>query len=124
MKGTLIATGILLFFVVFGDSLLHLFGIALPALRAAGGILLLLIAIDMVFARPSGGVTTTEEENREATAKHDISVFPLATPLIAGPGTMGATILLVARSEEHTSELQSIMRISYAVFCLKKKKNK
>src|SRR3546814_1298172 len=108
VKGTLIATGILLFFVVFGDSLLHLFGISLPALRAAGGILLLLIAIDMVFARSSGGVTTTEEENKEATAKHDISVFPLATPLIAGPGTMGATILL--RSEEHTSELHSPMR--------------
>src|SRR3546814_15938620 len=53
----------------------------------------------MVFARPSGGVTTTEEGNREATAKHDISVFPLATPLIAGPGTMGATILLVADAQ-------------------------
>lgn len=99
LKGTLIAAGILMLFVVFGDSLLHLFGISLPALRAAGGILLLLIAIDMVFARPSGGVTTTEAENREATAKHDISVFPLATPLIAGPGTMGATILLVADAQ-------------------------
>jgi multiple antibiotic resistance protein len=99
VKGTLIATGILMLFVVFGDALLHLFGISLPALRAAGGILLLLIAIDMVFARPSGGVTTTAEENEEATTKNDISVFPLATPLIAGPGTMGATILLVADAE-------------------------
>jgi len=99
VKGTLIALGILLVFAVFGDSLLHLFGISLPALRTAGGILLLLIAIDMVFARSSGGVTTTEEENREATGKRDISVFPLATPLIAGPGTMGATILLVAGAE-------------------------
>lgn len=99
LKGTLIALGILLAFAVFGDALLHLFGISLPALRTAGGILLLLIAIDMVFARPSGGVTTTEDENREATAKNDISVFPLATPLIAGPGTMGATILLVANAE-------------------------
>jgi multiple antibiotic resistance protein len=99
VKGTLMALGILLLFAAFGDALLHLFGISLPALRTAGGILLLLIAIDMVFARPSGGVTTTEEENREATAKHDISVFPLATPLIAGPGAMGATILLVADAE-------------------------
>ena len=99
VKGTLMALGILLLFAAFGDALLHLFGISLPALRTAGGILLLLIAIDMVFARPSGGVTTTEEENREATAKHDISVFPLATPLIAGPGAMGATILLVANAE-------------------------
>jgi multiple antibiotic resistance protein len=99
VKGTLMALGILLLFAAFGDALLHLFGISLSALRTAGGILLLLIAIDMVFARPSGGVTTTEEENREATAKHDISVFPLATPLIAGPGAMGATILLVADAE-------------------------
>lgn len=99
VKGTLIALGILLLFAAFGDALLHLFGISLAALRTAGGILLLLIAIDMVFARPSGGVTTTEAENREATAKHDISVFPLATPLIAGPGAMGATILLVANAE-------------------------
>src|SRR3546814_20804260 len=64
MKGTLIATGILLFFVVFGDSLLHLFGISLPALRAAGGILLPLIAIDMDFARPSGGVHPTAEDRK------------------------------------------------------------
>ncbi len=99
LKGTLIALVILLAFAVFGDSLLHLFGISLPALRTAGGVLLLLIAIDMVFARDSGGVTTTEDEKREATAKADISVFPLATPLIAGPGTMGATILLVANAE-------------------------
>jgi multiple antibiotic resistance protein len=99
LKGTLIALGILLLFALFGDSLLHLFGISLPALRTAGGVLLLLIAIDMVFARPSGGVTTTEAENKEATAKHDISVFPLATPLLAGPGAMGATILLVADAE-------------------------
>jgi multiple antibiotic resistance protein len=99
VKGTLIALGILLLFALFGDAMLHLFGISLPALRTAGGVLLLLIAIDMVFARPSGGVTTTEAENKEATAKHDISVFPLATPLIAGPGAMGATILLVADAQ-------------------------
>lgn len=99
LKGTLIALVILLAFAAFGDSLLRLFGISLPALRTAGGILLLLMAIDMVFARSSGAVTTTAEENREATAKEDISVFPLATPLIAGPGTMGATILLVADAE-------------------------
>ena len=99
LKGTLIALSILLVFAVFGDSLLHLFGISLPALRTAGGVLLLLIAIDMVFARDSGGVTTPEDEKREATPKADFSVFPLATPLIAGPGTMGATILLVANAE-------------------------
>ena len=102
LRGTLIAAGVLLFFALFGDFVLTYFGITLAALRTAGGILLLLIAIDMVFARPSGGLTTTREENAEAVAKQDISVFPLATPLIAGPGAIGAAILLVADAQgEH-----------------------
>lgn len=96
LKGTLIAAAILLVFAIFGEAALGLFGISLPALRIAGGILLLLIAIDMVFARPSGGTSTTPAEQKEATAKTDISVFPLATPLIAGPGAMGALVLLMA----------------------------
>ncbi|HVY52560.1 MAG TPA: MarC family protein [Devosia sp.] len=94
LRGTLIATGILLFFAVFGQALLNLFGITLPALRIAGGVLLLLISIDMVFARHSGGTGTTPEEENEARQRPDISVFPLATPLIAGPGAISATILL------------------------------
>jgi len=52
-----------------------------------------------VFARSSGGTSATEEERREAATKQDISVFPLATPLIAGPGAMGAVILLMADAE-------------------------
>lgn len=96
LKGTLIAAAILLVFAIFGEAALGLFGISLPALRIAGGVLLLLIAIDMVFARPSGGTSTTPAEQKEAAAKTDISVFPLATPLIAGPGAMGAMVLLMA----------------------------
>jgi multiple antibiotic resistance protein len=94
LRGTLIATAILLFFAVFGDAMLKLFGITLPALRIAGGVLLLLISIDMVFARHSGGTGTTPEEENEAQGRADISVFPLATPLIAGPGAISAVILL------------------------------
>jgi len=96
LRGALIATGILLFFAVFGQALLTLFGIGLPALRMAGGVLLLLISIDMVFARHSGGTGTTPEEEDEARTRPDISVFPLATPLIAGPGSISATILLAS----------------------------
>lgn len=96
LRGTLIATGILLFFALFGKAVLEHFGITLAALRTAGGILLLLIAIDLVFARPSGGTSTTSDEEAEARTRPDISVFPLATPLIAGPGAIGAAILLPA----------------------------
>lgn len=99
LKGSLIATAILLVFSILGERLLGHLGISLSALRTAGGILLLLIGIDMVFARTSGGTSTTDEESREAALKSDISVFPLATPLIAGPGAMGACILLAADAE-------------------------
>jgi len=99
LRGTFIAAVILVLFALVGERLLETLGITLPALRTAGGILLLLIGIDMVFARESGGVSTTDEEELEAASKHDISVFPIATPLIAGPGAMGAAILLMADAE-------------------------
>lgn len=98
-RGALIASSILIIFALAGELLLAGLGISLAALRTAGGILLLLIGIDMVFARSSGGTSTTDEEAQEALAKQDISVFPLATPLIAGPGAMGAVILLMADAE-------------------------
>lgn len=97
-RGTVIAAAILLFFVVAGEFMLSLLGITLPALRIAGGILLLLIGIEMVFAISSGGTSTTPEENAEANVKQDITVFPLAMPLIAGPGAMGASILLMSEA--------------------------
>ena len=99
LRGVAIASGILLLFALSGGTLLAHLGISLAALRTAGGILLLLIGIDMVFARSSGGVSTTADEAKEATTKQDISVFPLATPLLAGPGAMGAIILLMANAE-------------------------
>jgi multiple antibiotic resistance protein len=99
VRGTLIATIVLVTFALIGDLVLASLGISLEALRIAGGILLLLIGIDMVFARTSGGTSTTDDEAKEARTKQDISVFPLATPLIAGPGAMGAAILLMADAE-------------------------
>lgn len=100
IRGCLIASIILVSFAVAGEPLLFALGISLAALKVAGGILLLLVAIDMVFARSSGVSSTTDEENKEAIEKEDISVFPLATPLIAGPGSMGASILLMANAEK------------------------
>ena len=99
IRGALIAAVILVAFALIGEFLLARLGISLAALRAAGGILLMLIGIDMVFARSSGGTSTTDDEEEEAISKTDISVFPLATPLIAGPGAMGAAILLMANQE-------------------------
>lgn len=102
-KGVLIATILLLSFMFLGEFLLERLGISLAALRTSGGILLLIMGIDMVFARHSGGTSTTDEEEQEAmlkgVAKEDISVFPLATPLLAGPGAIGAVILFHANAQ-------------------------
>lgn len=99
IKATLIGALILLFFALLGKSLMSYLGISLSAMRTAGGILLLLIAIDLVFARMSGGTSATADEQAEAEGRDDISVFPLATPLIAGPGAIGAAIILVADAQ-------------------------
>lgn len=93
-RGVLVAGGILIVFGFLGNPILELFGITLPALRTAGGILLFLIATDMVFARHSGGTGTTGDEEAESRQRGDISVFPLAMPLLAGPGAISAAILL------------------------------
>lgn len=125
IKGTSIATGILLIFAIFGEDILGLFGITLPALRIAGGILLLLISIDMVFARSSGAVSTTPDEEKEAAGKADISVFPLATPILAGPGAMGAVVLLMAdvagdplKSMMVVAALLSVLAMSFVCMLL------
>ena len=117
-KGCLIGGGILLFFALLGEGVLRAFGISLPALRTAGGILLLLIAIDMVFARGSGGTTATADERAEAAARPDVSVFPLATPLIAGPGAIGAAILLVADAQRDPLQIMAVLAALLAVVAL------
>jgi multiple antibiotic resistance protein len=97
IRGTALAAVILLVFFFLGDRLLTVLSIGIPAFRIAGGALLFLLAIDMIFARHSGLRSTTIEEQHEAAQKHDVSVFPLAFPLIAGPGAL-TTVLLMAAS--------------------------
>ncbi len=91
-KGVLIAAGILVLFSLVGGPFLRLMSISIDAFRIFGGLLLFLIALEMVFARTSGTRTSSPEEE-EGRKRSDISVFPLAFPFIAGPGAM-ATILL------------------------------
>ncbi|MDB5722052.1 MAG: MarC family protein [Alphaproteobacteria bacterium] len=95
-RSVAIAAAVLLFFGLLGEGLLKALGISLAAFRVAGGIMLFLIAIDMVFER-----RTARRETRAQTidAEHeDISVFPMAIPMIAGPGSIASTMLLAARS--------------------------
>jgi len=94
LRGTTLAAAMLLIFFFIGDKLLAALGIGLPAFRIAGGALLFLLAIDMVFARHSGLRSTTRREQQEAEHKDDVSVFPLAFPLIAGPGALTTVLLM------------------------------
>ncbi len=82
-------------FAIGGEWLMRAMGVTLPAFQVAGGILLFLLATDMVMVRDSGLRRTTERETAEAEAQEsDITVFPLAIPLIAGPGAMTTMVLL------------------------------
>jgi multiple antibiotic resistance protein len=115
VRGTIIAGGILLGFALIGEYLLSGLGISLAALRISGGILLLLIGIDKVFARSNSGSTTISAERQEAESKEDISVFPLATPLLAGPGSMGATMLLMADVKGNLSQQATVVAALVAI---------
>ncbi len=97
VRGVAIGAGVLVGFALGGAPLLKVLGISLPAFRLAGGILLLLLAIEMVFARHSGLSGLTFTEDQEAHRKHDVSVFPLAIPLIAGPGAITSILLLMGQ---------------------------
>lgn len=111
INGTLLATTILLLFFIFGDALLGLLGITLPAFRIAGGALLFLLAIDMVVVRQSGLRSTTSREQHEAEQKEDVSVFPLAFPLISGPGAITTVLLMSAQTSGIEASLGLIVII-------------
>jgi multiple antibiotic resistance protein len=88
-----VAAGVMMLMGFVGPFILRYLGITLPAFTIAGGILLMLIAIDMLFGRPSGARRTDEEE-RDAQEGDNPAVFPLAIPMIAGPGTIATVLLL------------------------------
>lgn len=98
VRATLIASAILAFFTLLGGPILNQLGVSIAALQAAGGVVLLLIALDMIFARPGSSIKLTAPEGAEAHSRDDVAVFPLATPLLAGPGAMSAGILLAANA--------------------------
>lgn len=94
-RACLIAAILLTLFGLLGEQLLGFIGISMPAFRIAGGILLFLTALDMLFER-----RTQRREGQKSDPDHDPSVFPLATPLIAGPGAIATMILLVGKTSD------------------------
>lgn len=97
IKSVAVAAGILVVFTLFGDDLLRFVGISLSGVRVGGGILLMLVAIDIVFGRSIGPPSPA---TGPGTA--DIAVFPIATPIIAGPGAITA---VTVRASEANNEI-------------------
>jgi multiple antibiotic resistance protein len=99
VRSSLIAWVILMFFGLLGRPMLHALGISLASFRIAGGIMLFFIAIDMVFEKR----TERREKRAEAIERtpevEDVSVFPMAMPMIAGPGSIASAMLWVSRAE-------------------------
>ena len=101
LRSVAIAAGILIFFALLGRDLLHALGISLNSFRIAGGLLLFLIAVDMVFEKR----TERREDRAEEVVREkqeDITVFPMAIPMIAGPGSIASVMLQMARSDTWT----------------------
>jgi multiple antibiotic resistance protein len=118
LRGVLLAAAVLVVFVLVGDELLGALGVGIPAFQIAGGVLLFLLAVDMVFARPSGVRAPTEREQKEAEHKKDISVFPLAIPLIAGPGALTTVLLMVSHYGSRPLVLGIVLAVVLLVLAL------
>lgn len=118
LKGVAIASLILLAFALGGHPLLTALGVGLPAFRIAGGLLLLLLAIDMVMARHSGLRDTAPGEKEESAQRADVSVFPLAIPLIAGPGALTSIVLLMGRADGDLAAQAAILAVMFLVLAI------
>ena len=118
IKGTLIGGVILIVFALAGDTLLALLGIGLPAFRIAGGIMLFLIALEMVFEKRAARRSKSAEDFAQHQPPEDISVFPVAIPLLAGPGAITAVILLMGQHSGDTAAQTVIMAVLIFVLLL------
>ena len=99
IRACLIAGVILLVFALFGEQLLGALHIELDAFRAAGGIMLFLIALDMVFEKRTQRREARAEKMRETPETEDVSVFPMAMPMLAGPGAIASVMLLMGGAD-------------------------
>jgi multiple antibiotic resistance protein len=111
VRSSLIAAGVLVAFALGGEAFLSALGITLPAFKIAGGIMVFVIAIDMVFEKRTQRRESRAEEVKSAAdaagkplEEEDISVFPMAIPMLAGPGSIASVMLLSARTETMAQE--------------------
>ncbi|HEY2874454.1 MAG TPA: MarC family protein, partial [Reyranella sp.] len=110
-RAVVISGLVLVAFALVGKGLLGLLHVTLPALRTAGGVLLFIEAIHLMFTAPPGMSTLNKAEQEEASQPHDISVFPLAFPLIAGPGSLLAVVLLMSQANGNPWHIAGVLGV-------------
>ena len=99
IRAVLVAAGILLVFALFGEDFLRSLGVSLDAFRIAGGIMLFLIALEMVFEKRTERREERAAKVKETAQVEDVSIFPMAIPMIAGPGSIASAMLLTGKSD-------------------------
>ena len=100
VRASIVAWAILMFFALLGKPMLHALGISLASFRIAGGVMLFIIALDMVFERRSQRRESRAQSIEGTPEAEDISVFPIAIPMIAGPGSIASAMLWVSRADD------------------------
>ncbi len=127
VKAILVAATILTIFAIAGEGVLHFLGISLPAFRISGGLLLFMIAAEMLFEkrterRQRNVDDASADHDKSAPASHefvdDISVFPLGLPLVAGPGAIAAVILLMSQNKGDVTAQAAVVGVLAAILLL------
>jgi len=115
IRSAFLAWCILMFFALLGEPLLRTLGISLSAFRLAGGIMLFMIALDMVFERRTERREERAKEIEGTPEAEDISVFPMAIPMIAGPGSIASVMLLTARADGVAQDVTVLLAMTVVI---------
>ncbi len=113
-KACMVALGILIFFSLSGGALFKYFGLTLAALKIAGGILLFTIALGMLYGKRTGAKTTPEEE-KEHIGLEDITVIPMAIPILSGPGAITTVMVLAGEAQTPMKLLMVLLAILVSI---------
>lgn len=117
-RANIIAIFVSIFFILAGNIILHFIGITPGAFLIAGGVLLFMISVDMLFARPTRTKIAEGDSQEFDKKENDISVFPLAIPLLCGPGNIAALLMFSSLANGETIYLLTIILISASVFII------
>ena len=115
VRSAIIAWAILMFFALLGKPMLHALGINLASFRIAGGVMLFMIALDMVFERRTQRREERAQSIEGTPQAEDISVFPMAIPMIAGPGSIASAMLWVSRADDTVEVLTVLAAITVVI---------